>query len=243
MRGALAAAKARAKREKNVLQSDLQKRKGREGPPALTLKVGVMLVQDWDARRKAQLLRFALTSDPLDFVAQVIKVLAAKKKGHVVIASLADTDYSLSATIAAALLGCFCATPKDFLREDGTQRGLTYKQAYNDPKRCFHVAVSAALAGELPTLPLLLSAIVVAPGSCLKYYLSERKLLHFFRKTFKTASQRQAAMIQQTTCVLSKQGDQDNVKAKFNVLYISPRSFLYRFHGSPCEAFPGGLER
>ena len=80
MRGALAAAKARAKREKNVLQSDLQKRKGREGPPALTLKAGVMLVQDWDARRKAQLLRFALTSDPLDFVAQVIKVLAAKKK-------------------------------------------------------------------------------------------------------------------------------------------------------------------
>ena len=149
----------------------------------------------------------------------------------------------MSATIAAALLGCFCAAPKDFLREDGTQRGLTYKQAYNDPKRCFHVAVSAALAGELPTLPLLLSAIAVAPGSCLKYYLSERKLLHFFRKTVKTASQRQAAMIQQTTCVLSKQGDQDNVKAKFKVLYISPRSFLYRFHGSPCEAFPGGLER
>ena len=114
MRGALAAAKARAKREKNVLQSDLQKRKGREGPPALTLKVGVMLVQDWDARRKAQLLRFALTSDPLDFVAQVIKVPAAKKKGHVVISSLADTDYSLSATIAAALLGCFLCNTKGF---------------------------------------------------------------------------------------------------------------------------------
>ena len=137
-----------------MLQSDLQKRKGREGPPALTLKAGVMLVQDWEARRKAQLLRFAVTSDPLDFVAQVIKVPAAKKKGHVVIASLDNTDYSLSATIAAALLGCFYATPKDFLREDETQRGLTYKQAYNNPKRCFHVAVSAALTGELPTLPL-----------------------------------------------------------------------------------------
>ena len=46
LRGAVAAAKARAKREENVLQSDLQKRKGREGPPALTLNAGVMLVQD-----------------------------------------------------------------------------------------------------------------------------------------------------------------------------------------------------
>ena len=243
MRGALAAAKARAKRENNVLQSDLQKRKGQQGPPALILKAGVMLVQDWDARRKAHLLRFALVSDPLDFVAQVIKFPAAKKKGHVVIASLANTDYSLSATIAAALLGCFWATPTDFLREDETQRGLTYKQAYNNPKRCFHVAVSAALAGELPTLPLLLGAIAVAPGSCLKYFLSERKLIHSFRKTIKTASKRQEAIIQQTTCVLSKQGDHENVKAKFKVLYINPRTFLFRFYGSPCEAFPGEPER
>ena len=136
---------------------------------ALIPKAGVMLANDSDARRKAQLLRFAVTSDPLDFVAQVLKVLAAKKKGHVVIAQLANTDYSLSATIAAALLGCFCAAPKDFLREDETKRGLTYKQAYNNPKRCLHVAVSAALAGDLPTLPLLLRAIAVAPGSFLTY--------------------------------------------------------------------------
>ena len=97
-----------------MLQSDLQKRKDRDGPPAPTRKAGVVLVHDWDARRKAQLLRFALTSDPLDFVAQVIKVPAAKKKGHVVIASLDNSDYSLSATIAAALLGCFYATPRIF---------------------------------------------------------------------------------------------------------------------------------
>ena len=242
LRGAAAAAKARAQREKTVSQSDLQKRKGRDGPPAPTRKAGVMLVQDWDARRKAQLLRFSLTSDLLDFVAQVIKIPATKKKGHVVIAPLADTDYALSARIAAALLGCFYVTPKDFLSGDETKNGIMYTQVYNDPKRSFHVAVSAALAGELPTLPELLRAIAVAPGSCLKYYLSERKLCKSFQKTIKTASKREQTKIQQRTCVLSKHGDGDDVKAKYKVLYISPQRFLFRFHGSLCDAFPGELE-
>ena len=107
MRGAEAALKARTKREKKVIQSDLQKRKGREKNPALTLQVGVMLAKDLDARRKGGKLRFQLMSNPLEFVTKVIQI-AKKKQGHVVIAPLSETDdWAMSARIAAALLGCF----------------------------------------------------------------------------------------------------------------------------------------
>ena len=241
MRGALAAAKARAKREKNVLQSDLQKRKGREKHSALTLKVGVMLAQDSDARRKGELLRFQLVSDPLDFVAKVIKIPVAKEKGHVVIAPLADnTDYALCANIAAALLGGFWATPKDFLRKDDAPRGISYKQAFNNAKQLYHVAASAALARELPTLPLLLRALAEAPGSCVKYYKSERELCRTFTKNLKSASTKQAqAKMQQSMCVLSKTSDKAKAEPKYQLLYDTPQRFISRFNGSPCVAFPG----
>ena len=61
-------------------------------------------------------------------------------------------------------------------------------------------------------------------------------------KDYKTASKREQTMIQQRTCVLSKHGDGDDVKAKYKVLYISPQCFLFRYHGSLCDAFPGELE-
>jgi hypothetical protein len=239
LRGAVAAAKARAQREQKVLQSSTQKRKGRDGHPAPTRKAGLMLVQDWDARRKAQQLRFSLTGDLLDFVAKIIKIPASAKKGHVVLAPFADTDYSLSAVIAAALMGCFYATPTEFLREDESPCGIMYTETYKDPNRSFHVAVSAALAGEMPTLPQLLRAVAMAPGSCFKYYLSERKLCKFFKKTKKTATPHQQRKLQQSTCVLCKRGDTDDVEKKYRELYISPRSFLLRFHGSESAVLPG----
>ena len=55
LRGAVAAAKARAQREKKVLQSSLQPRTGRDEHLAPVRKPGIMLVrlQDNEARRKA----------------------------------------------------------------------------------------------------------------------------------------------------------------------------------------------
>ena len=96
------------------------------------------------------------------------------------------------------------------------------------------MAVSAKLRDELPTLPQVLRAIARAPGSCFKFYLSERKLCRFFKKTAKTTPR-----IQQTTCVLAKQGDSDTVKKEFKGLYISPRSFLLRFKASERAVCPG----
>ena len=239
LRGAVAAAKARALREKKVLQSSKQKKRVRDGHSVPTLKAGVMLVQDWEARRKAQQLNFSVTSDLLDFVAKVIKIPASAKKGHVVLAPFADTDYSLSATIAAALMGCFCSTPKDFLRADETACCIMYTETYKDPKRSFHVAVSAALAGEMPTLMQLLRAIATAPGSSLKCYLSERKLCKFFKKILKTASRSQQRKLRQSTCILCQRGDRDRVETQYRELYISPRNFLLRFQCSEGVDFPG----
>ena len=102
LRGAEAAAKARAKRENKVVGA-----KGSDQHLEPARKAGVLLVgpgkENGRARRRAQLLRFTLASDPLGFVARVLKVPSSAKKGHAVIASPADTDYALSAMIAAAL--------------------------------------------------------------------------------------------------------------------------------------------
>ena len=66
------------------------------------------------------------------------------------LARLGDTDFALSAQIAAALLGGFYATPDCFLKVE--PRGIQYTEQYKSAKQSFHVAVSAKLATEFPTL-------------------------------------------------------------------------------------------
>jgi hypothetical protein len=236
LRGAEAAAKARAKREQKVAQSSTQPRQGLDEHLAPARKPGIMLVllQEEDSRQKAQQWKFKLTSDPLDWVAQVAKVPASTGKGHVVLAPPVDTDYSVSAMIAAALMGGFYATPRDFLNQGKSVRGIMYTQKYKSSKQSLHVAVSAALEHEMPTLPLLLTAIALAPGSCVKFYRSERKLCKFFKKTVKKTPR-----IGQKTCVLSKQGDRQTVGKKYRALYINPRSFLLRCNASERAVCPG----
>ena len=85
-----------------------------------------MRLADGEARRKAQQLRFQLTSDPLDFVTKVAQVPVSTRSGHVVFAPLVDTDCSLSARIAEAPMGGFSATPQDFLNQDESPRGIMY---------------------------------------------------------------------------------------------------------------------
>ena len=59
---------------------------------------GLMLVlgTEAEARRKAQTMTFQLTSDPVDFVKEVVRIPRSKGKGHVVLAPPADTDFSAS---------------------------------------------------------------------------------------------------------------------------------------------------
>ena len=135
-------------------------------------KPGIMLVrmQDQEAMRKAQHMRFQLTSDPLEFVAKVVKAASAKQKGHVVLAPHENTDYALSAMMAAATMGAFYATPEDFVKDDKEPRCVMYTGSYKSSKQSFHVAVSAKLAEECPTIPQILRAIAQSPGSYFKFH-------------------------------------------------------------------------
>ena len=111
LRGAAAAAKARAKRENKVLQSSTRPRGEQDEDLAPARKPGIMLVrtQDEEAMRNAQRMQFQLTIDPVDFVANVVKEPAAKQNGHVVLAPNKNTDYALIAILAAATMGAFYA--------------------------------------------------------------------------------------------------------------------------------------
>ena len=116
-----------------------------------------------------------MVADPVDFVQKVSRV--ASEKGNVVLTPpAADTDYALSSAVVAALLGCFCVAPRDFLED---MKGLQYEEKYKSSKQSFHVAVSADFAVDFPTMPQVPRAIAEAPGSCLSFYRSERKLGRF----------------------------------------------------------------
>ena len=96
------------------------------------------------------------------------------------------------------------------------------------------MAVSASLGHDMPTLPQLLKAVAQAPGSCFRFYMSEREL----HKFFKTA-QKKSPLIKRRTCVLAKKGDEVHVKKKYKELYTNPRSFLMRFGASAHASCPG----
>ena len=234
LRGAAVAAKARARRDQILDQSAQERAKDRDKQKS-PLKAGIMLVrlEDKAAMSVGLRLRFALTRDPLEFVAKAIKVAASTKKGHVVIAPLEDTDFALSAAFAAALLGTFSATPRDFQNPDRDHpRGIMYKQAYKN--QSFHLAVSAALADKFPTLQRLLRDIAVAPGSCFKFYRSARKLCKVFKREIKTKPR-----LRQRIAVICKQGEREAADKKYRELYITPRSFLLKFPASARAVCPG----
>jgi len=192
---------------------------------------------------------------------------ASQKKGHVVLAPPFDTDFSLCALVAVAFMGGFFASPKDFTKAT-PPRGITYKEHYKSAKSNWHLAVSAAVAVEFPSLPLLLRTIAIAPGSCCVFYRSEKKLCKFFKKAVKTTpriiqrtcilsklAERMDAkkkvcnffkkvvettpQIMKRTCVLSKPADRAAVKKNVKDLYITPRDFLLKFQADEGGVCPG----
>ena len=192
---------------------------------------------DKEAVRKAQLLRFKVTSDPVDFVTQVGRIPKTLGQGHVVLVPPVPSDFAVCGAIAAALLGCFQATPKDFLC--ASPRGITFTQAYTDPAKAFHVAVSAGLAEEYPTLPSLLRSVAQSPGSCLSFYLSDKQLQTHFKRKTKKQSNTVRSRVLQTTCVLAKEGDAAKEDVKVRSLYITPQEFLLRRAGHLDGQCPG----
>ena len=196
---------------------------------------GAMLVRKHveEATKKAWQLRFAVTSDPIEFVAKV-QMPASRGKGNVVLATPVDTDFSLSAMVAVAFMGGFFATPKEFMTKATPPRGIAYPEHYKSAKSNWHLAVSAAVATELPTLPQLLRSIALAPGSCCVFYPSERNLCKFFK-----AAVRKSPRIPQRMCVLSNPADRAAADKKYQGLYITPRGFLLKFpsEGGVCPGW------
>ena len=131
-------------------------------------------------------------------------------------------------------MGAFYATPEDFMKDDLQPRCVMYTGSYKSSKQSFHVAVSAKLAEECPTIPQILRAIAQSPGSCFKFCMSERKLCKFFKKTVRTTPR-----IQQNTFVLSPKTDLEAADKKYRSRYITPRSFLLKFPASERALCPG----
>ena len=233
--GAKAAAKARCALEKKVLRSATPGPAGRDADLVSARLPGLMLARmgDAEARRKAQRLKFKLVHDPVDFVAQLVKEnrKIARKKANVVLAAKADarTDYGICAQIAAAFTGAFFTTPTDFAQQSEPQ-GTQYAEKLRSSTTICHVAATADLQAELPTLPQLLRTLAQAPGGCVKFHRTPRKLCKFFQKIAKLKKRMPRQL--QRICVLSCPGEEKDAEKKCKELYSSPQNWVRRFDAS-----------
>jgi len=237
--GAKAAAAARNAREKKVFSSSTPGPVDRDADLATARAPGLMLVRlgSEDARRKAQRLRFNIVNDPVDFFACMAKQSRSGKraKGNVVLVDTADaqTDFGVAAKIAAVFTGAFFATPGEFARRD-LPKGIQYTEKLWSSRTTYHVAATASLQADLPTLSHLLRSLAQTPRGCVKYYLSPKKLCKWVKKQGKGAPR-----LLQRACVLCRPGDEKDAKPSWKQLYNSPGSWILRFNASVQARCPG----
>ena len=98
---------------------------------------------------------------------------AARERGNVVLAATADpaTDFVIAAQIAAAFVGAFFTTPIGFARQ-ALPPGIQYTEKFRSSTTTYHVAVTADLQADLPTL----SHLAQSPSGRVKLYLKPKKL-------------------------------------------------------------------
>ncbi len=88
-------------------------------------------------------------------------------------------------------------------------------------------------------MPQLLRGIVQAAGSCLHFYLSEKKLRNNFKTFTKQKCEGVRGRVLLTMCVLAQQGEAEKQDKEDRALYITPRYFLLRHEGSVGGVCPG----
>ena len=237
--GAKAAATARSAREKKVFSSATPGPADRDADLVTARAPGLMLVRLGcvEARRKAQRLRFHLVNDPVDFLARIAKQDSSgkRKRGNVVLVHTADalTDFGVAAKIAAAFTGAFFTTPDDFARQD-LPKGIQYTEKLWSSRTTYHVAATANLQADLPTLPHLLRALAQTPRGCVKFYLNPKKLCKWVKKQGKGAPR-----LLQRACVLCHPGEEKNATPSWKQLYNSPNNWILRFNASVQARCPG----
>jgi hypothetical protein len=240
LEGDNAKAKAIAKRGKAVSRAiTLEPRDLDDLDPARQPGICLVRSQDNGARRKAQKCKFKVVSDPVDFVAESAKVPACVGKGHLVILPTSEaTDYSQSARIAAAIMGGFCATPRDYekMEKESPERGIMYTQKLKG-KSTFHYAVSNLLAQELPSVRAVLRAIALAPGSCFVYHESAKQIPKLHEKKIK--ERKTTREQKQTMFVICTASEVDTFTGKHPQLFVHPRAFVSKFDSSERARCPG----
>ena len=135
-------------------------------------------------------------------------------------------DFGISAQIAAAFTGAFFTTPTDFAQQNSPQ-GIQYTEKLRSSTTTYHVAATADLQADLPTLPHLLRTLALAPGGCVKVYLKPKKLCKFFKKHAKGMPR-----LLQRACVLCCPGEEKDVEKGCKELYNSPQNWVRRFDAS-----------
>ena len=149
-------------------------------------------------------------------------------------AAAADTDFGIAAQIAAAFTGAFYTTPTDFAQRNSPQ-GIQYTEKLRSSKKHYHVAVTAALEADLPTLPHILRALAQGASGCVIYYPKPKKLCEFFKKHTKGTPR-----LVQRACVLCRSGEETEIKKKaVKQIYNTPKNWVLRFDASVAARCPG----
>ena len=137
----------------------------------------------------------------------------------------------------------FWNIPNDFVKQGWEPRGITYTEKWKSSKINFHVAVSAALAKDFPTLPSLLRSIAALPSSCLHFYQAEESLCKALKRSTSGQTEGARAKAFKRACILSKHQDREGADKKYKDLYIDPRTFMMRITGKVEGICPGYRQR
>ena len=152
---------------------------------------GVALTTTGKLEPRLRRLNFRVANDPVEFARLVSRVRArAPTCGHLaLVPNGVRTDFSLSARLAAALLGAYKVTPTDYDSRGLACSGCEFKPFYTTFSDIMKVVVSATIGERFPTVPALLRRVASCPGSKLAFY-EERELQKQFKKASKKKGNR-----------------------------------------------------
>ena len=100
---------------------------------------------------------------------------------------------------------------------------MVYTEQLRSSTTTYHVAVTASLQEDFPTLPQLFRILAQSPSGCLRLYLGPKERCKTFKNKSK-AARKQA-------CVLCRPGEEQDAKG-CTQLYSSPQKWLLGFDAS-----------